>query len=337
MRYMVEQKTEIQGIQEKIELLENQKLNSDTLQSVAGQLATNTVLIRGLVDWREKIEENESKLEQLERDLGDQVDAVRGIQAALEKSRVDMKDELTVAVSDLAREFGVASREKSEELSSRIQLLSDETEKHVTHILSELGNFKKLGDKVDMVEKGNSLLHEKISHLSNWTEANKEEVLLKLATLEKDSVNKGDMEVITGQLEALELGQKKLTRADIVQTSDRTTEDKKLSSLAELDGKMTLLERQWSEYSTNALLEAKIEQLEKQREGDLEVLDKLNEDLNSLQHSPTHIEELRKNDNDQKTSIEKCSSEIEQLSSRIEKLVQMLDSVQEQVKESTAA
>merc|ERR1719430_410357 len=70
MRYMVDQKTEIQGIEEKIELLENQKLNTDTLQSVAGQLATNTVLIRGLVDWREKIEENESKLEQLERDLG---------------------------------------------------------------------------------------------------------------------------------------------------------------------------------------------------------------------------------------------------------------------------
>merc|ERR1719339_308671 len=65
MRYMVEQKTEIQGIQEKIELLENQKLNSDTLQSVAGQLATNTVLIRGLVDWREKIEENENNLSSL--------------------------------------------------------------------------------------------------------------------------------------------------------------------------------------------------------------------------------------------------------------------------------
>merc|ERR550539_2266273 len=84
MRYMVQQK---------IELLENQKLSTDTLQSVAGQLATNTVLIRGLVDWREKIEENESKLEQLERDLGDQVGAVRGVQAAMEKSRADIKDE----------------------------------------------------------------------------------------------------------------------------------------------------------------------------------------------------------------------------------------------------
>ena len=119
---------------------------------------------------------------------------------------------------------------------------------------------------MEIVERKNSLLHEKISHLSNGTEANKEEVLLKLATLEKDFVNKDDMEVITGKLEALELGQKKLTRADAVQTSDQTAEDKKLSSVAELDEKMTLLERQWSEYSTNALLEAKIEQLEKQRE-----------------------------------------------------------------------
>merc|ERR1719295_2254705 len=336
MRYMVDQKTEIQGIQEKIELLENQKLNTDTLQSVAGQLATNTVLIRGLVDWREKIEDNESKLEQLEGDVGDQADAVRGLQAAMEKSRADMKEELAAAVSDLSQDFRAISQEKSQDLSSSINQLSDETQKNVTHILSELRDFMKLPNKVELVERENSLLHEKISHLTNWTEANNEEVLLKLATLEKDSVNKGDMEVIAGQLEALERGQKKMTRADIVQTSEQTAEDRKLSSTAELDEKMALLEQQWSEYSTNALLETKIEQLEKQRQRDLEALDKMNEDLNKLQQSPTHIEDLKKSDNDQKISIEKCSSEIIQLSSRIEKLVQNLGAVQEQVKDATS-
>merc|ERR1719295_2515616 len=129
MRYMVDQKTEIQGIQEKIELLENQKLNTDTLQSVAGQLATNTVLIRGLVDWREKIEDNESKLEQLEGDLGDQADAVRGLIAAMEKSRAYMKEELTAAVSDLSQDFRAISQEKSQDLSSSIKQLSDETQR----------------------------------------------------------------------------------------------------------------------------------------------------------------------------------------------------------------
>ena len=325
MRYMVDQKAEIQGIQEKVELLENQKLNTDTLQSVAGQLATNTLLIRGLVDWREKIEENGSKLDELERDVGDQADAVRGLQVEIEKSRVDLKDELSAAISD---HFGGNSEEKSHELSSRIQKLSDETEKNLTHILSELEDFRKLTDKVETVEKENSILQEKIGDLSNRTDANNEEVLLRLTTLEKDSVN---MEVITGQLEAAELGQKKLTRADIVQTSD---EDMKLSSVAELDQKMALLERQWSEYSTNALLETKIDQLEKQRQSDLEALDKMNEDLNKLQQTPTQIEELKKNDDDHKTSLERCSSDNKDLSSRIEKLVQMLETVQEQVKES---
>merc|ERR1719264_1726769 len=117
MRYMVEQKTEIQGIQEKVELLENQKLNTDTLQSVAGQLATNTLLIRGLVDWREKIEENGSKLDELERDVGDQANAVRGLQVEIEKSRVDLKDELSAAISDLSNHFGGDNEEKSHELS----------------------------------------------------------------------------------------------------------------------------------------------------------------------------------------------------------------------------
>merc|ERR1719180_259144 len=112
---MVEQKTEMQGIEEKMELVEKQKLNTETLQSVAGQLATNTLLIRGLVDWREEIEENGSKLEHLEGALGDQADALRGLQAAMEKSRVDVKEELSAMVSDISQDFGADSLQEQSE------------------------------------------------------------------------------------------------------------------------------------------------------------------------------------------------------------------------------
>merc|ERR1719209_2632002 len=87
VRHLVDQKAELQGIEEKVELLEKQKLNTDTLHSVAQQLATNTGLIRGLIDWREKIEENESRLEHLESRVEDQSAVVKGVQVEVERSR----------------------------------------------------------------------------------------------------------------------------------------------------------------------------------------------------------------------------------------------------------
>ena len=213
-------------------------------------------------------------------------------------------------------------------MSRKIERLANKTQANVSHLLSELGNLQKLGDKVDQVERENSTLQEKISHLAIQAEANKEEVLSKVAALEKDSaVNKSDKEVITGHLEVHEIVQ----RADAVQTSGPTNEVGSHTRIAELDEKVALLERQWSEYSTNTMLESKIEELRKDNFG---AFDKIKEDMGKLQQSKAHIEELRNSDKVNKTAIEKCSSDVNLLTIKIEDLVQSLHTVQEQVKNS---